>query len=481
MYREVLQQPPQAQALQLQLQQPTRVYWPAGSELPGPTAAAAAGGLAAVPTPASASAPLAGADVLSPYPPLEPLQQKRLAARRHAVTYCYDFPAVFEGALRDIWAARLAAGVWRRGVRGRSNPGPALLYGGPWGRVAIRQGACARIPQLPLQPNGSTAPWLPPSTPPPPPTHPQPRPPLSPVHRNHSDCVCRRAVLHPPDRPPGGGAGDGAAGRARPRGRPRALHRLPLAAQAGARAAARGHQRLRHGGVAAHTAHARVPAGACAWDLGPGTGPVRAGGPCVPHAGPPGCTLCCAFAFVVFCTCLANLGCQNLLCVPAVEKHVTSAGSQRGGRRQRHHVAERRLQPCRRRSLQVGRSSGSSRALAPAREAPKPPWGRGFRAGRGERTACRVLWFRLCAGRLLPVAPAPCTSSTPWTLPLALTRGRLRPGPLCLPAALSSLALALALTLVLPPGLLRSCPWRQSCRCCTWRPMPGRASAWPQR
>ena len=53
---------------------------------------------------------LDGVSVLDPYPALELLQQKRLAARRHNTTYCYDFPAVFENALRDIWAARSAAG-----------------------------------------------------------------------------------------------------------------------------------------------------------------------------------------------------------------------------------------------------------------------------------------------------------------------------------------------------------------------------------
>lgn len=41
---------------------------------------------------------------------LQPLQQKRLAARRHNTTYCYDFPSVFDNALRGIWAARAAAG-----------------------------------------------------------------------------------------------------------------------------------------------------------------------------------------------------------------------------------------------------------------------------------------------------------------------------------------------------------------------------------
>ncbi|KAL4525084.1 hypothetical protein Ndes2526A_g07171 [Nannochloris sp. 'desiccata'] len=53
---------------------------------------------------------LDGTFISAPYPPLERLQQKRLAARRHKTTYCYDFPAVFENALREIWAARAAAG-----------------------------------------------------------------------------------------------------------------------------------------------------------------------------------------------------------------------------------------------------------------------------------------------------------------------------------------------------------------------------------
>ena len=44
------------------------------------------------------------------YPVLEGLQQKRLAARRHKTTFCYDFPSVFGTALRDMWAARSLAG-----------------------------------------------------------------------------------------------------------------------------------------------------------------------------------------------------------------------------------------------------------------------------------------------------------------------------------------------------------------------------------
>ena len=54
--------------------------------------------------------PLAGTPLLAPYAPLEGLQQKRLAARRHKTTYCYDFPSVFGTALRDIWSTRTVAG-----------------------------------------------------------------------------------------------------------------------------------------------------------------------------------------------------------------------------------------------------------------------------------------------------------------------------------------------------------------------------------
>lgn len=45
-----------------------------------------------------------GSSVLTPVPQLSPLQQRRLQARRHSTTYCYDFPAVFEDALRSMWA-----------------------------------------------------------------------------------------------------------------------------------------------------------------------------------------------------------------------------------------------------------------------------------------------------------------------------------------------------------------------------------------
>ncbi len=53
---------------------------------------------------------LDGTPVLDAYRPLALLQQKRLAARRHKTTYCYDFPSVFGNALREAWAARAAAG-----------------------------------------------------------------------------------------------------------------------------------------------------------------------------------------------------------------------------------------------------------------------------------------------------------------------------------------------------------------------------------
>ncbi|KAL6777494.1 BCC3 [Auxenochlorella protothecoides x Auxenochlorella symbiontica] len=53
---------------------------------------------------------LDGARVLEPHAPLEALQQRRLTARRHRTTYAYDFPAVFENALRMAWLERAAAG-----------------------------------------------------------------------------------------------------------------------------------------------------------------------------------------------------------------------------------------------------------------------------------------------------------------------------------------------------------------------------------
>lgn len=82
-------------------------------EAGGAPAAALAG------APGSAAPPPAGSPdprslhmhpLAAPYPPLEPLQHKRLAARRQATTYCYDFLSLFENALRDIWALRAAAG-----------------------------------------------------------------------------------------------------------------------------------------------------------------------------------------------------------------------------------------------------------------------------------------------------------------------------------------------------------------------------------
>lgn len=48
--------------------------------------------------------------ISDPYDPLEVLQLKQMAARRHKTTYCYDFPAVFEHALTQLWAQRAAAG-----------------------------------------------------------------------------------------------------------------------------------------------------------------------------------------------------------------------------------------------------------------------------------------------------------------------------------------------------------------------------------
>lgn len=66
--------------------------------------------------------PLDGTAVAEAYAPLEGLQQKRLAARRHKTTYCYDFPSVFGTALRDIWTGRAAAGEPGSMPQGTGNP-----------------------------------------------------------------------------------------------------------------------------------------------------------------------------------------------------------------------------------------------------------------------------------------------------------------------------------------------------------------------
>ena len=66
--------------------------------------------------------PLHGNPVMAPYAPLEILQQKRLAARRHRTTYCYDFPSVFQTALRDIWATRAMNGEPGNKPAGESFP-----------------------------------------------------------------------------------------------------------------------------------------------------------------------------------------------------------------------------------------------------------------------------------------------------------------------------------------------------------------------
>lgn len=68
-----------------------------------------------------------GTPVLAAYPPLEQLQQKRLAARRHNTTFVYDFPSVFGNALRKIWLDRDSNGECDGPLPGGASP-PALPY-----------------------------------------------------------------------------------------------------------------------------------------------------------------------------------------------------------------------------------------------------------------------------------------------------------------------------------------------------------------
>uniref|UniRef100_A0A6V7QRJ1 Acetyl-CoA carboxylase n=1 Tax=Ananas comosus var. bracteatus TaxID=296719 RepID=A0A6V7QRJ1_ANACO len=59
----------------------------------------------------SVPGPLHGVPLSALYQPLGPIDQKRLAARKSNTTYCYDFPLVFETALRQSWASYSQAEV----------------------------------------------------------------------------------------------------------------------------------------------------------------------------------------------------------------------------------------------------------------------------------------------------------------------------------------------------------------------------------
>ena len=62
------------------------------------------------PGPSSDGSDAPASVLLQPVQPLQSLQRRRLHARRHSTTYCYDFPAVFENALRAIWASHSRRG-----------------------------------------------------------------------------------------------------------------------------------------------------------------------------------------------------------------------------------------------------------------------------------------------------------------------------------------------------------------------------------
>lgn len=78
-------------------------------------------------TPPGSSGAYDKTPILAAYPPLEQLQQKRLAARRHKTTFAYDFPSVFANALRKIWVDRDANGECDGPLPGLVLPCPAVL------------------------------------------------------------------------------------------------------------------------------------------------------------------------------------------------------------------------------------------------------------------------------------------------------------------------------------------------------------------
>lgn len=82
--------------------------------------------------------------VMQRYGQLQTLQQKRLAARRHKTSYCYDFPAVFASALRGVWEAHAKA-------TGAVQPHGALVFGWcvgcVWSASTVSHGrACLQTP-----------------------------------------------------------------------------------------------------------------------------------------------------------------------------------------------------------------------------------------------------------------------------------------------------------------------------------------------
>lgn len=76
-----------------------------------------------------APGPLHGKPISAPCGPLEGMQQKRLAARRHKTTYAYDFPTVFGNALREIWTTRAISGEPGSVPKGMHSCVPCAL---PW-------------------------------------------------------------------------------------------------------------------------------------------------------------------------------------------------------------------------------------------------------------------------------------------------------------------------------------------------------------
>ena len=96
-----------------------------------------------------APGPLHGKPICAPYGPLEGMQQKRLAARRHKTTYAYDFPTVFGNALREIWTTRAISGEPGSQPKGERCP---------WNDITIsfecagRALLCARSVRFALQP-----------------------------------------------------------------------------------------------------------------------------------------------------------------------------------------------------------------------------------------------------------------------------------------------------------------------------------------
>ncbi|XBI75211.1 hypothetical protein VPH35_068610 [Triticum aestivum] len=87
-----------------------------------------------------AAGPLHGIPLHEPYKPLDALDQKRNTARKNETTYCYDFPLVFEKALKESWKSGISHVAEANGHNQRYAQVTELMFAdstGSWGTPLV--------------------------------------------------------------------------------------------------------------------------------------------------------------------------------------------------------------------------------------------------------------------------------------------------------------------------------------------------------